>query len=268
MLVQDRQEQSFNLIQRWFFERTGIYLNETKRPLVNGRLQKRIRQLDIIDLHAYFNLLIGDEREQQIAVNLLTTNETYFFREPKHFHFLQQEILPALSRKPDLRIWSAASSSGQEAYTLAMLLAEQLGLERGWMVHGTDINTQVLDIAERGIYPIEASEKIPSALLKKYCLKGKGKDEGFFMLAQQVRRHVEFSHSNLLAPQPPAPLYDVIFLRNVLIYFNMDEKQRILANVLEYLRPGGWLFVGHSESVTGLDPRLTQSRPGCYRFNQ
>ncbi|MEJ6472711.1 protein-glutamate O-methyltransferase CheR [Pseudoalteromonas piscicida] len=260
------ENSSFEQLQQWFYESTGILFNDSKRPLVSGRLQKRIRQMQLNNLAEYFELLRRDEAERQVAINLLTTNETYFFRESKHYDFLTSDVLPALTKQEKVSVWSAASSSGQEAYSIAMLMAKQWGLFKLWQIHGTDINTQVLKLAQRGVYPIDASEKIPADLLKRYCVKGKGKDTGFFMVMPDLKKHVTFKQTNLLKVNPIQSSYDVIFLRNVLIYFNMDEKLQILSNVLNHLRPGGWLFVGHSESVTGFDTRLQQVKPGCYRF--
>ncbi|WP_404342343.1 CheR family methyltransferase [Pseudoalteromonas mariniglutinosa] len=264
--MQCLENNSFERLQKWFYKSTGILFNENKRSLVNGRLQKRIRQLQLTSLAQYIDLLRDDSQEQQIAINLLTTNETYFFRETKHYEYLESQILPHLAQQKQVYIWSAASSSGEEAYSSALLLAKHWGLFKSWQVHGTDINTQVLSIARRGVYPINSSKKIPVDLLKRFCVKGKGKDAGFFMPRPELKQHVEFQQTNLMDPKPIANKYDVIFLRNVLIYFNMEEKVSILTNVLKYLKVGGWLFVGHSESVTGLDGKLQQIKPGVYRF--
>lgn len=262
----DLSDYTFRQIQQWLYAQTGIFLNDNKMPLVHGRLQKRLRELQLVSLDKYARLLLADKLEQQVAINLLTTNETYFFREPKHFEFLLEVILPQIKHIADIKVWSAASSTGEEAYTIALLLAEHLGIKSGWQITGTDINTEVLGIAAQGVYLLTAAEKIPELLRKKYCVKGKNKDSGWFRLGREVREHVSFQQLNLMKISDFAKQFDVVFLRNVLIYFELTDKQLIIRQVLTKLKPGGWLLVGHSESITGYDPRLKQYKPGCYRY--
>ncbi|WP_342751402.1 protein-glutamate O-methyltransferase CheR [Bowmanella denitrificans] len=266
LIANDLSQHDFRQIARWLYEKTGIYMNDSKQPLVNGRLQKRLRELQLTNLSAYRKRLMADENEQQLAINLLTTNETYFFREPKHFDFISHELLHAEQKQRGWQVWSAAASSGEEAYSIALLMAERYGLASSWQIVGTDINTQVLNTARRGIYPIQAAARIPQNLLKSFCVKGKGKDEGWFMFKPALRDHVTFTRYNLINGPGLGQSFDLILLRNVLIYFELADKQRIVQNVLSNLRPGGWLLVGHSESINGYDPRLQTVRTGCYRF--
>lgn len=265
----DISERQFRQVRDWLYQRSGIYLQDCKRSLVSGRLLKRLRYLNLPSFDPYLQIICNLQRceEQQIALNLLTTNETYFFREEKHFDFLrkllQQQIFCSAS---DLKIWSAAASSGEEAYSIAMILAQERGLHRSWQVDGTDINTKVIQQAQTGIYPIERSSRIDMALLKKYCVKGKGKDEGWFRMKPEMLKRVNFGSFNLMRPAVVAAKYDVIFLRNVLIYFELTDKKRIVANVVSQLKHHGYLLVGHSESIHGYDARLQQIQPGCYRL--
>lgn len=258
----------FDSIRRWLYQHTGIHLNDSKHTLVSGRLNKRLRDLGLQDYGSYLRLLADPHSdEQQVAINLLTTNETYFFREPKHFEFLQDRILnqPNTGRT-EFRIWSAAASSGEEAYTIALVLAERLGLNGRWSILGTDINTDVLRQARRGIYAIGDAEKIPPNLLKAYCQKGRGRDAGLFRFSREIRAKLELRQHNLTLPMAHEARFDLVFLRNVLIYFNVPDKQKIVQNILQCLKPGGWLLVGHSESITGYDARLKQLQAGCYQF--
>lgn len=260
--ISDRE---FAYISEWLYDRSGIRLKPIKKQLVTGRLDKRLRMLGLQNYAQYFRLLERSDTEREYVINQLTTNETYFFRERQHFDFLVRDVLPQLKGRGTTRFWSAAASTGAEAYTLAFCLAQQLGVFGGWQIIGTDINTEVLAIADRGIYPLLAAEKIPQEYLRAYCLKGKGKDKGFFKIHPDLMSRVRFHPVNLFEPIPIRERFDVVFLRNVLIYFEPAEKARILNHVVECIRPGGWLIVGHSESIYGFNNDLEQLGPGCYR---
>lgn len=260
-------DQQFQQIRDWLYQRSGIHLNATKKSLVTGRLYKRLTELDLADFDAYLQLLRDPQqsKEAEMALNLLTTNETYFFREPKHFEFLQSLITRGELQKR-VRVWSAAASTGEEAFSIALALAGQFGLQDPWQVTGTDINTRVLARARAAVYPLQDSQKIDQALLKAFCVKGVGKDNGWFRIRPEIRQHVQFQQHNLMLPLQTTQKFDVIFLRNVLIYFELEDKKHIVLNMLDVLKPGGYLLVGHSESIHGYDPRLVQQRPACYRY--
>jgi chemotaxis protein methyltransferase CheR len=215
--------EEFTWISRFLHERTGILLKDGKQAMVMGRLEKRLRLLNHSNYGEYFRRLgkAGEEIETRLAIDLLTTNETYFFREAQHFDFLRTEVLPKHPLSRPLRIWSAASSSGEEAYTLALLLAEHLPSNQ-WEIIGTDISSRMLDKARQGVYPLAAAEKIPPALLKKYCLRGRDEYEGFLLIDPVLRKHVKFQHANLVGDLPDLGRFDIIFLRNVMIYFEQD----------------------------------------------
>lgn len=260
------KKNEFEWISRFLYERTGIALNDGKQALVMGRLDKRLRKRNLLSYSEYFALLgrPGYEDETTVAIDLLTTNETYFFREPKHFDFLKNVAFPQYQRQKQIRIWSAASSSGEEAYTIAMTLAEYFQ-GSDWEVIGTDISTRMLEKAQRGLYPMLAADKIPKSLLKKYCLKGRDEFEDFFLLDSSIRQRVHFSIANLIEPLPELGMFEVIFLRNVMIYFDKDTKKRLVEKITTKLRTGGYFIVSHSESLNGLDSPLKLIAPSIYQ---
>lgn len=261
------QAAEFAWIRDFLLNRTGISLSEGKQALVMGRLEKRLRKRGMQSYSDYFALLgqPAHEQETQLAIDLLTTNETYFFREPKHFDYLKNTILPLLPSSRSVRIWSAASSSGEEAYTIAMIMAEYFRSPL-WEVLGTDISSIVLDKARQGLYPLHESEKIPQQLLKKYCLKGRQEFEDFFLIDAALRSHVQFQSLNLVSELPDMGQFDVIFLRNVMIYFDAATKQGVLNRLSAKLRQGGHLLVSHSESLNGLRSRLKLVSPSIYQL--
>ncbi|TPQ24577.1 protein-glutamate O-methyltransferase CheR [Methylomonas sp. EFPC3] len=260
------QQHEFVWIKDFLYKRAGIVLNDNKQAMVVGRLEKRLRHHGLTSYTEYFRLFgrPGFENETTMAIDLLTTNETYFFREPKHFEYLTQHILPNHSPSRTFRVWSAASSSGEEAYTLAMLLADHARLGP-WEIVGTDISNRILEKARRGLYPTHGSEKIPPSLLKKYCLKGTGEFDGYFLIDPALRKHVKFIYANLIGNLPKMEMFDVIFLRNVMIYFDMETKQRLLERITKYLLPGGYFYVSHSESLNGMKTDLQIVTPSIYR---
>jgi chemotaxis protein methyltransferase CheR len=259
-------DQEFDYLQKLLYEAAGINLTKEKKALVVGRLTRRIESLGIASYGEYFRRIAGhaDPQERQWALDALTTNETYFFREPRHFAFLSETILPAVPAGASFRVWSAASSSGEEAYSIAMVLAERLG-QRPWEIVGTDLSTKVLEKAMRGQYPMERADKIPKPYLRAYCLKGTGEHDGTFLIDAALRKRVRFQQANLLGPLPKVGLFDVIFLRNVLIYFDLPTKRRVVDNLLPFIKPGSYFFSGHSESLTGLVDGLVPIKPAIYR---
>src|SRR5450830_23711 len=265
-VVASLKKNEFEWISRFLYERTGISLSDGKQAMVMGRLDKRLRKRGLNNYSDYFNLLgkPGYEDETTVAIDLLTTNETYFFREPKHFEFLKTVVYPQHDKQHKFRIWSAASSSGEEAYTIAMTLAEYFR-EDGWEILGTDISTQVLERAVRALYPMAAAEKIPTSLLKKYCLKGRDEFEDFFLIDQVLRSKVRFQSLNLIEPLPEIGVLDVIFLRNVMIYFDLETKRKLVQRMIEKLRPGGYFFISHSETLNGLNSSLKMVSPSIYQ---
>ncbi|HCZ16737.1 MAG TPA: SAM-dependent methyltransferase [Candidatus Accumulibacter sp.] len=260
-------DQEFLLFQRLIHKLAGINLADSKKVLLVGRLQRRLRERQLDSFGQYYRQLTSGQHpdEVQTMIDLLTTNETYFFRESRHFDFLRDEILPTRRPGGNVRIWSAASSSGEEAYSIAMLLAERLP-HTTWEVFGSDISTQVLARARAGLYPLQRNEGIPEACLRKYCLQGAAAGPGNFLIAPKIRQQVRFAQVNLTQViDPGIGSFEVIFLRNVMIYFDGETKRKVVANLLPRLLPGGYLIVGHSESLHGISDRLAQVRPTIYR---
>lgn len=260
-------QSEFELFQKLFMELIGMHLPQAKKMLVASRLGKRIADLGLRGFGEYHRLLRSEEgrREIQHAVDLITTNETYFFREPEHFHILEETILPSFPVGQNLKVWCGASSTGEEPYSLAMILQRAKG-KSPWRMVASDVNSEVLEIARVGLYPIARSEKIPPELLKAHCLKGVGEFEGSFLIEAQLRSKIEFRRINLLEIPSDLENLDIVFLRNVLIYFDSVMRQNLLTRIISRMRPGGWLVLSHSESVVGLQlPPLDSLKPSVYR---
>ena len=256
----------FSRFQKFIYQAAGITLTPAKKALVSGRLSKRLQAYQLSNFSDYFELLgrDGNAAEVQTAVDLLTTNETYFFREPKHFDKLRTLALEARNSRQPFRVWSAASSSGEEPYSIAMVLADCLG-EASWEVVGSDISLRVLQRARTGHYPMERTSHIPPAYLKRYCLKGGGEQDGTLLVERSLRSRVNFAQVNLNTELPRMGLFDLIFLRNVMIYFNGDTKRQVVERVLSRLKPGGHFFIGHSESLSDISNAVQQLAPSMYR---
>jgi chemotaxis protein methyltransferase CheR len=256
----------FGHFQRFIFEAAGITLSNAKKSLVSGRLAKRLHACRLTSYGDYFRLLMSGESpaELQTAVDLLTTNETYFFREPKHFQFLRSVIASAAPRAEPFRVWSAAGSSGEEAYSIAMVLEDCLP-GPGWEVISSDISARVLERARTGHYPMERLTNFPTGYLQRFCLKGQDTQEGTLLIDRKLRSKVRFLQVNLNAALPPLGAFDVIFLRNVLIYFSLETKRKVVARVLTALKPGGWLLIGHSESLNEVSEAVELAAPAIYR---
>jgi chemotaxis protein methyltransferase CheR len=246
----------------------GLSFSESKKPLVSSRLAMRVERLGLAGFDEYFELIAGahDGGEFQMAVDLLTTNETYFFREPAHFDLLERELNKTRPRK--LSVWSAASSFGDEAYTIAMLLADlqqQGRIGSDWSILGTDISDRVLRSATAAIYPSERLRCVSPDRLKRHCLRGEGESEGMVQIQERLRERVHFGQLNLCRGTEGVGPFDVIFLRNVMIYFDPPTKQAVVDRVVARLRPGGLFFIGTAEGrVPGPAP-LQPLAPGVFR---
>jgi chemotaxis protein methyltransferase CheR len=258
-------ETEFRQLRQLFQQAVGIQLPADKLPLVQWRLAQRLRVLGLGSYLHYYQHLVSPEgaEELEVAIDLITTHETYFFREARHFDFIRERILPSLAGR-ELRAWSAACSSGAEAYTLAMLLDSEC-TRLPWHIVGTDVSLPVLASARRGLYPMERGSKIPPHYLKRYCRKGCDAYEGQFLVARELREKVEFRHANLTQACPELGMFDLILLRNVLIYFDEHTKRLVLGHVLDRLQPGGWLIVGHSDALHWAGGRLQSVSPSIYR---
>jgi chemotaxis protein methyltransferase CheR len=207
-------------------------------------------------------------------LDLVTTNETHFFREPQHFQFLEQQVFPAWTaaaaagRRPRrVRAWSAACSTGQEVYTLAMLLLEHFPAAEGWDVRvtGTDLSTRVLETARAGMWPLHLAAEIPTPYRKKYMLRGTAAREGTMAAGAELRAVVDFRRMNLMDASYGAADCDLVFCRNVLIYFDPETRARVVERLAERLAPGGFLFLGHAEALNAATPRLRRVHPAIFR---
>lgn len=260
-------EKEFILFRDLIYDIAGIALSQSKHGLLLNRLGRRLAEYQLESFSEYYSLVVDpkNQEELQTMVDLITTNETYFFREEKHFEFLANNILDQWRPETPFRIWSAACSTGEEVYSLAMVMAERLGLHSPWSIQATDINVTVLAKAEQALYPLEASKKIPGHLLRQYCLKGTHQGKPCMLMEQKLRDHVSFQHLNLLENWPEYEKFDLILLRNVMIYFDASVKTSILSRMANTIKLDGHLFIGHSESLLGLEERFRMLRPSIYR---
>ena len=261
-VVTDREFRQFTA---FVYRQTGIALNDTKRPLVCSRLSKRLRHHGYVRLGEYYDHLTerdptGEELVQM--VNALTTNKTEFFREAHHFALLRTDIVdrcaPANGPRR-LRVWSAGCSSGEEAYSIAFTVLDGLpdAADRDVRILASDIDTDVLALATRGVYAANRVAGVPTALRERYLVRGRGRSEGLVRVRPEVTRLVTFRRINLRDESwPIRATFDAIFCRNVLIYFDRALQRRVVRRLVEYLKPGGYLFLGHSESLLGMGPGL------------
>jgi len=255
----------FAIFQKLIYEWAGIHMPDTKKALISSRLMKRLRHYGLKSFSEYLRIVRSEEHhaERQMMINLLTTNETYFFREERHFDWLRERAA-AHDRSQPFRVWSAACSSGQEVYSIAMTLAEVFG-ETGWQVIGTDISEQMLAQALSATYPLEMAEEIPQHLLKKYCLKGIGSEQGKFCITPMLLQNIRLQRLNLLEHRPGSfGHFDVIFLRNVMIYFDRETRKKVAETLAQSLKPGGFLVIGHAESLHGISEHLKAVKPTIY----
>ena len=266
----EMSDADFRRFAAFFTERLGFAFPPTKRSLLAGRLDRRLRELGLNSYSEYWRVLTApsSESEVQAAIDRITTNETSFFREPAHFAFLHQALLERrFPPRRTVRLWSAACSSGEEAYSLAMLLAETLGLEAYWEILASDVSQGALQRARRGLYPLAGIRGLPLHLLNRYCLRGMDEYRGQMLMDRALRQRVRFLLLNLAQTWPDElGRFDVIFLRNVLMYFEATVKERVLSRVCDLLLPGGLLLVGSAESLSDLRVGLEKLQPSIYRL--
>ena len=239
------KENEFRLIQKIVYESSGIALGHNKKKMVEARLLRRLRKHNLESFAHYIRLVQIEPAEKNEMINQITTNETYFFREMPHFDFLQHHVIPRFGHDT-IRVWSAAASVGAEAYSIAMLM-EASGKE--YEVVGTDINSDVIEKAKIGLYPEKWTKHIPQRYLKMFCLKGKGDYAGQFLVDRSLTKRVRFLQSNLLERNGSLGMFQVIFLRNVLLYFDAPTKERVIENVLSNLVLGGYFIISLTENL-------------------
>lgn len=260
--------QEFKRIKEWLYQNSGIALSEGKRSLVEGRLMKRLRHFGINNFMDYIAFATSAEGrmkgELQKMLNLLTTNETYFFREQHHFDMMKNTILPAHNSLQPFRVWSAASSSGEEAYSIAMVLARHFGLHRKWEVWGTDISTDIINKANKAIYPVSRIKHVPNDFREEYLLRGTGKHVGNVAVIKELRNKVVFEPLNLISSSLPETMFDLIFCRNVLIYFDNKTREKVVKRLVDRLKHKHFFFTGNAESLHMLNTGLKSVSPSVY----
>lgn len=268
----------FTRIANLISSEVGIKLPPAKRLMVEGRLRKRVRALNLTSFDDYCDYLFrrdGLGQERTYLINAVTTNKTDFFREPEHFALLEETLVPELialrrgERNPLLKVWSAASSTGAEAYTLAMVLSDLAANRRDFRfaILGTDISTAVLAQGRRAVYPAEMVAPVPPEKQARYVMHARKPGvRPEVRMAPEIRRTVRFAHLNLMASSYPFDRdVDVIFLRNVLIYFDKRDQESVIGRLIEHLRPGGYLALGHSESMVGTTISMRQVAPAVFQ---
>ena len=264
----------FRLFQTLVYREAGIALSDHKRALLTGRLAPRLRALGMESFQTYYDHVCRDDAERVRMIDAICTNETHFFREPKQFELLEREVIPAWRAAGDrglrpkhVRVWSAACSTGEEPYSIAMSLVAALP---GWNIDITasDISTKVLERAQRGIWPIARAMEIPQRYQKLFVLQGRGPQEEMMTVRTELASLVRFMRINLQQERYPiSGRFDLIFCRNVLIYFDADSKKRIVNRLLDRLTPDGLLFLGHAESIHGHE-RVRSAGPTVYALRE
>ncbi len=272
-------EREFTLFQALIYREAGIFLGPAKKALLMGRLTRRLRELGLNSFGAYYHRVVEGDRagiaeEKVCLLDCICTNETHFFREPRQFEFLEQQVFPEWKaraasglRARRIRVWSAACSTGEEPCSLAMTLLAQFPPVTGWEIEilATDLSTRALERARAAIWPLEKAREIPPRYLKSFMLRGTRSQEGKVKAGPEIRSIVRFERLNLNEEvYPVVGLFDLIFCRNVLIYFNAESKARAIHRLLNHLAPTGHLFLGHAESLNGLTDRVQSAIPTVY----
>lgn len=267
-------DREFSLFSRLVYEKAGINLHEGKKELVRSRLARRLRAKKINRFKEYYKYVLADDTGEEIIhmLDAISTNLTSFFREPKHFSYLEKTVLPELlgtqkNRKKQLSVWSAGCSSGEEPYTLSICLHEFVDahIDFSFSIFATDISTKVLASAANGVYHASHVQTIPQNILRKYFQRGRDKWEGHFRVKPFVRKTIDFKRLNLMEPFPFNNKFQIIFCRNVMIYFDKGVQSKLVNKYYDCLEPGGYLFIGHSESLMGTDHRFKYVQPTIYQ---
>lgn len=264
----------FGKLSSFIYTNYGIKLPITKKVMLEARLRPRLRENNIESYREYCQFILSGkcgEAEIINMIDLVSTNKTDFYRESAHFDFMKQVILPEYyennSEKP-LKVWSSASSSGEEAYTIAMVISEFMEGKRSfdYQILGTDISTRILEKASLAIYPLDRVDVVPLAQKKKYLLKGKDPEKPMVRIIPEIRSKTRFQRLNLMDEHYDVPKdFDIIFCRNVLIYFDRETQEKVINKLCNQLKPGGYFFLGHSESISGYNVPLKQIKPTMFQ---
>jgi chemotaxis protein methyltransferase CheR len=260
----------FAKLSKFIYSQYGIKMPPEKKIMLQSRLQKRLRALTIYSFKEYIEYVFGSNNNEEIIhmMDVVSTNKTDFYREPAHFDFLRTNLLPKLyDNRKSLKIWSAGCSSGPEVYTLAIEFSEFANTHQGFdfSILGTDISTLMLKKAFAAIYPEEMVEIIPLELKKKYLLKSKDRTKKLVRINENLRRKVKFQRLNFMDEQYGiSEQFDIIFCRNVLIYFDRETQEKVINKLCNHLKMDGYFFLGHSESITNINVPLKQVKPTVY----
>ncbi len=265
----------FNLISELVYNKCGINLQEGKKELVKSRLSKVLREKKIDTFHQYYKILVNDSSGDEIItmIDAISTNFTSFFREQKHFDFLNSNIFPRLKKNiylkknDSIRIWSAGCSSGEEVYTLLICFMEYFDQKStdNFHIFATDISTKVLNKATRGVYHKDYCKNISLNLLRKYFQKGSGNSDGYYKVKEKYSKLIDFQRLNFMNPFNLANKFDIIFCRNVMIYFNKETQGVLVNKFWDSLKDGGCLFIGHSESLMNIQHKFKYIAPTIYQ---
>jgi chemotaxis protein methyltransferase CheR len=266
-------DQEFYRLSQFIYNGYGIKLNSIKKTMLEGRLQKRLKENNMTNFKEYIDYIFspeGTDKEVIHMIDVVSTNKTDFFREAIHFNFMSNVILPEFveAQKNHLKIWSAAASSGEELYTIAMVISEFLEKQDSfdYSVLGTDISLRILEKAALAIYPKDRIDKIPATLKSKYFLKSKNTVQPTVRVVGELRNKTRYQRLNLMDNSYNVPNdFDIIFCRNVLIYFDRVTQEKVINKLCQKLKKGGYLFLGHSESITGLNMPLKQIKPTIFK---
>lgn len=259
----------YELIRKLAYEKCGLDFRSGKEEMIAARIGKQIRDLKFENFRQYYNHVIEDQTGEALThlIDALTTNYTSFFREPAHFEFLRKRLVPRLRTRERIEVWSAACSTGEEPYSVAFCLREELGRDamRRVRILATDISTKALGTARKAVYPAERLEGIREERLREWVLRGEGTWQGWYRVRGEIREAVEFGRMNLMEALGKAGQFPLIFCRNVMIYFDQATQRDLVRRLAGCLEPGGYLFIGHSESLAGTDPPLDYVQPAVYR---
>ena len=261
-------DRELTAIVKLVYVKSGITLHDGKRALVMARLQKRLRDGGFSSFSDYLRHVESDRTGAELAglLDAIATNHTSFFREPQHFEFLRRHVLAGV--KPSgCAIWSAACSTGEEPYTIAMEVIDHVpaGLRPKVRIAASDLSTKALRAAQSAVYKRERVANLPMDVLRRHFERGMGDQDGLVRIAPGPRKLVEFRQQNLLEPVQGHPMFDVVFCRNVMIYFDRAVQQRVVAMLESHLLPGGYLFISHSESLNGISHGMKWTAPAVYR---
>ncbi len=270
-------DEVFSRFSSFIHSELGIKMPETKKTMLQARLQKRMRRLGLQCFDAYYEHIFNGDQEEELSnmVDAITTNKTDFFREPTQFEYLKHSALPELAQRyskkirKNISVWSAGCSTGEEPYTLAMVLANffQQKSVGNFSILASDISTQVLATAKRGLYPENAVKPVPTELRHKYLMRGKGSQNGFCRIVPELRERIIFKHLNLNTGKTfgiRTPM-DILFCRNVIIYFDRQTQIKLFNKFYSQLASGGYMFIGHAESLLGINDRFRSVGPSIYQ---